>query len=61
MYTIIICYKCGHFLLAKPIQKTKKCTYCSTRLNLLKAKKVAYAKTAQEASDYLRALKSKKK
>ncbi|MCK5593102.1 DUF1922 domain-containing protein, partial [Candidatus Bathyarchaeota archaeon] len=55
MYVVIICYKCGQLLLAKTDQKTRQCPYCETRLILDKTKKVASAKTAQEASVLVRA------
>jgi len=57
MYVVITCYKCGQLLLAKTDQKTRQCPYCETRLDLDKTKKVASAKTAQEASILIRALK----
>jgi len=60
MYLVIVCYKCGQFLLAKASQKTRRCPYCETRLVLNKTKKIAHVKTAQEASFYIRALKRKK-
>ena len=60
MYVVIVCYKCGQFLLAKADQKTRQCAYCEKRLILDKTKKVASAKTAQEASVLIRALKRKK-
>jgi len=60
MYTVITCYKCGQLLLAKTNQKTRQCPYCAARLILSKTKKVARIKTAQEASDFIRALKRKK-
>ncbi|WNZ29066.1 MAG: DUF1922 domain-containing protein [Candidatus Bathyarchaeota archaeon] len=60
MYIVLVCYNCGHYLLAKKFQKTKLCPYCSSRLNLSKTKKVVQAKTAQEASLYIRNLKIKK-
>ncbi|MCK4885063.1 DUF1922 domain-containing protein [Candidatus Bathyarchaeota archaeon] len=60
MYVVVVCYGCGRFLLAKGIQKTKRCPYCATRLTLVKAKKVAHVKTAQEASSYIRALKRRR-
>jgi len=59
MYVVIVCYGCGRFLLAKATQKTKRCPYCAAQLKLVKAKKVAHLKTAQEASHYIRALKGK--
>jgi len=61
MYSVILCYNCGQFLLAKTGQKTRRCPYCETRLALGKAKKVAQTKTAQEASSVIRALKRKNK
>ena len=60
MYVVIVCYKCGQLLLAKTDQKTRQCSYCETRLILDKTKKVASAKTAQEASILIRAMKRKK-
>jgi DNA-directed RNA polymerase subunit RPC12/RpoP len=60
MYVVFVCYGCGQFLLAKADQKTKTCPYCSARITLVKAKKVARLKTAQEASYYIRALKEKR-
>jgi DNA-directed RNA polymerase subunit RPC12/RpoP len=60
MYVVIVCYSCGRFLLAKGDQKTKRCPYCAARLTLTKTKKIAYMKTAQEASNYIRALKGRK-
>jgi len=57
MYVVVVCYGCGRFLLAKGTQKTKRCPYCAARLTLNKTKKVVYVKTAQEASNYIRALK----
>jgi DNA-directed RNA polymerase subunit RPC12/RpoP len=59
MYVVMVCYGCGRFLLAKAAQKTKRCPYCAARLKLVKAKKVAHVKTAQEASQYIRALKGR--
>jgi DNA-directed RNA polymerase subunit RPC12/RpoP len=60
MYVVITCYKCGQLLLAKTDQRTRQCPYCEARLILDKTKKVASAKTAQEASVLIRALKRKK-
>ena len=59
MYMIVVCYKCGHYLLAKNDQKTRTCPSCSAKLKLIKTKKVANTKTAQEASNYIRELKRK--
>ncbi|MEJ2241278.1 MAG: DUF1922 domain-containing protein [Candidatus Bathyarchaeota archaeon] len=57
MYMIVVCYKCGHFLLAKNDQKTRTCPSCSANLKLIKTKKVAHLRTAKEASKYIRELK----
>ncbi len=57
MYIVIVCYKCGNFLLARCDQKTRTCPSCSAKLNLIKTKKVANIKNAQEASKYIRELK----
>ncbi|MCJ7614197.1 DUF1922 domain-containing protein [Candidatus Bathyarchaeota archaeon] len=59
MYVIVICYKCGRFLISKSDQKTRRCPSCSVRIVLIKAKKVVHVKTAREASNYIRALKRK--
>ena len=59
MYLVIVCYQCGQLLLAQDAQKTRRCPYCDARLVLDKTKKVARAKTAREASDLIRFLKSK--
>jgi len=60
MYVVIVCYRCGQLLLAKNNQKTRLCTSCEARLVLEKVKKVAYAKSASEASNLIRALKRRK-
>jgi len=60
MYVVVVCYSCGRFLLAKGTQKTRRCPYCAARLTLIKTKKVAHVKTAQEASNYIRALKRRR-
>jgi hypothetical protein len=39
-------------------QKTKVCPYCGAQVDLLRAKKVASASNAFEASEMLRKLKS---
>ena len=41
-------------------QKTKTCPYCGTRVDVRRAKKVAPAKSAFEASEILRDIKSRK-
>ncbi|MBX5328328.1 MAG: DUF1922 domain-containing protein [Candidatus Bathyarchaeota archaeon] len=59
-FLIVVCSKCGGFLLAKAAQKTRTCPYCGFKVELKKAKKVASAKTAYEASAILRKIKSVK-
>jgi hypothetical protein len=41
-------------------QKTKTCPYCGARVDVRRAKKVAAAESAFEASEILRDIKSKK-
>jgi len=41
-------------------QKTRTCPYCGSRIDLKRAKKIASAKNAFEASEILRDLKSRK-
>jgi len=59
-YAVVACGKCGGYLLAKTDQKTRTCPYCGSKILLEKAKKVAFAKTANEASLLLRRIKEKK-
>ena len=60
MYSVIICYRCGQYLLAKNDQKTKRCPYCDARLVVVQTKKVKHAETAKQASHLLRSLKEKR-
>jgi len=58
--TIIVkCTRCGGLTLAANTQKTKRCPYCGANVNLQRAQHVAAAKTAMEASELLRKIKSK--
>jgi DNA-directed RNA polymerase subunit RPC12/RpoP len=57
-FLIVVCSKCGGFLLAKVEQKTRTCPYCGFKVLVDKAKKVASAQNAYEASEILRKLKS---
>ena len=59
VYNIVVCHNCGRLLLAKDNQKTRHCPHCETRINAYGARVVATAKTAQEASKLIRALKQK--
>ena len=55
---IVVCSRCGGLLLAKADQKTRTCPYCGATVTLEKAKRVASAKDAYEASTILQKLKS---
>jgi DNA-directed RNA polymerase subunit RPC12/RpoP len=57
-FLIVVCGKCGGFLLARAEQRTRTCPYCGFKVLVEKAKKVASAKNAYEASEILRKLKS---
>ncbi|TRO52699.1 DUF1922 domain-containing protein [Candidatus Bathyarchaeota archaeon] len=54
---IISCNRCGRLFLASSGQKTRTCPYCGLRVDLRKAKKVASAQNAFEASEMLREIK----
>ncbi|MDH7476943.1 MAG: DUF1922 domain-containing protein [Candidatus Bathyarchaeota archaeon] len=56
-FLIVVCHMCGGFLLAKAEQKTRTCPYCGATISLEKAKKMASASNANEASMILRKLK----
>jgi len=60
MHAIIVCYKCGQYLLVRMDQKTRQCPYCETKLTLNKSKIIASAKTAREASNLIRTMKDAK-
>jgi len=55
---VIVCPRCGGLLLAKAETKTRNCPYCGNTVIVQKARKLASAKTASEASVILRKLKS---
>ena len=57
---IIVCNQCGGLVLAADHLKTRTCPHCSTRIIVRRAKKIASAKDAFEASEILREIKSKK-
>jgi len=57
VFLIVVCSRCGGFLLAKAEQKARTCPYCGSKVALDKAKKVASAQNANEASVILRKLK----
>ncbi|MEM3695126.1 MAG: DUF1922 domain-containing protein [Candidatus Bathyarchaeia archaeon] len=56
-FLVVVCGKCGGLLLARAEQKMRTCPYCGFKMELCKAKKVASAKTAFEASVLLQNLK----
>lgn len=58
-YSVVVCGKCGGYLLAKTDQQTRTCPYCGSKVLLEKAKKVAAARNAYEASELLRKFKEK--
>jgi RNA polymerase subunit RPABC4/transcription elongation factor Spt4 len=55
---IVVCGKCGGFLMAKTDQKTRTCPYCGSTVYVQKAKKLASAHNSFEASEILKKLKS---
>ncbi|HLE74456.1 MAG TPA: DUF1922 domain-containing protein [Candidatus Bathyarchaeia archaeon] len=57
---IVVCSRCGGLLMAADDQKTRTCPYCGSRVDVRKARKIASAKNAFEASEILRDLKSRK-
>jgi DNA-directed RNA polymerase subunit RPC12/RpoP len=57
-FLILVCGNCGGLLLAKAEQKTRTCPYCGSKVLIDKARKVASAQNAYEASGILRKLKS---
>jgi DNA-directed RNA polymerase subunit RPC12/RpoP len=57
MYDVIVCYNCGRLLLAKEYQKMRQCPHCEARISTERAKVVASAETAREASELIRTLK----
>jgi len=58
-FNVILCYRCGQLILARSDQKTRLCPYCKTKLLTSKAKKVASARNAREASVLLRSLRKR--
>ena len=57
---IVVCNRCGGLLMAAVNQKTRKCPYCDSRVNVQRAKRVASAENAFKASEMLRAIKRRK-
>ena len=57
---IIECPNCKGLMLATANKKTKTCPYCGTRIEICKAKRLARAETAMQASEMLRKLKAER-
>jgi hypothetical protein len=57
---ILECNQCKGLLLAGKDQKTRTCPYCGTQVDLRKARRLASAENAFEASEILRKLKSER-
>ena len=55
---VVACSRCGGLLLAKADQKTRECPHCGFTIALQKAKKLASANTAYEASVILKNMKN---
>jgi DNA-directed RNA polymerase subunit RPC12/RpoP len=58
--SIIQCGRCGGLLLARAEQKTRTCPYCGLRVELQRAKRLATAEDAFEASEMLRKIKAER-
>jgi len=61
MYAVVTCQRCGQLLLAQTKQKTKQCPHCDFRFSVEKSKKLAYARSARDASALIRELKFSRK
>jgi hypothetical protein len=57
---IVECKNCSGLLLAAVNQKTRTCPYCGARVDLQRAKRLARAQNAFEASEILRKIKSER-
>lgn len=60
-YLIVVCSKCGGYLLAKGGQRTRTCPYCGVKVILAKARKVAVVNNAETASRLLMKYKAKER
>ncbi|HDD69723.1 DUF1922 domain-containing protein [Candidatus Bathyarchaeota archaeon] len=56
-FLIVVCSRCGKFLLAKAGQKTRTCPYCGSRIILDRCKRVATFEDVGAASAILKKLK----
>jgi DNA-directed RNA polymerase subunit RPC12/RpoP len=57
VYLVVVCGGCGRLLVAKADAKTRTCPYCGYRVSMHKAKRVASAKDAGQASKLVQRLK----
>jgi hypothetical protein len=55
---IVECKNCSGLLLAAVNQKTRTCPYCGTKVDLQRAKRLAKAENAFDASEILRKIKA---
>ena len=56
-YVVFVCSGCGRFLMARDGQKSKRCNYCESVVDLWSANRVASAGSAREASRIVREFK----
>lgn len=59
-YVVFVCSGCGRFLVAKAGQKSKRCNYCESLVDLWRTRRIAGAASAREASKIARELKMRK-
>jgi hypothetical protein len=57
---ILECPNCKGLLLAGTDKKTRTCPYCNGKVDICKAKRLAKAETAREASEILKKLKAQR-
>jgi DNA-directed RNA polymerase subunit M/transcription elongation factor TFIIS len=55
---IVECPQCSGLLLAAADQKTRTCPYCGARVDLHRARRLAKAENAFDASEILRKIKA---
>jgi DNA-directed RNA polymerase subunit M/transcription elongation factor TFIIS len=55
---VVSCSRCGELLLAKADQRTRTCIHCGYKVEVERAKKLASAENAYEASSILQKLKT---
>lgn len=60
-YLIVVCGRCGGYLLAKDGQRTRTCPYCGAKVIIAKTRRVAVVNDAEAASRLLRRYKAKER